>query len=373
MRILQFGDIHFLHPNTPTHHITSNFLHYLHQYDNVPIDLLVITGDVFDRSVSFNDPSISDVFSWFFQVALWCARKGTYLRILEGTPSHDDKQARHFGEIIASAQIPINYKYIDTVSVEVIPELDLSILYVNDEYHPDTEVTLRDAKDRIREAGLVQVDIAVMHGVFNYQLPPVATKAPRHSEAEYLALVKHYIFIGHHHTHTVYDRIIAAGSFDRLSHGQEEPKGFIDATIKTGNDSFYFIENTRAFQYLTLCPKSKHMEGVSKEINKAISRLKMGAHLRLKLPKDHPAWVGFNVLRQEYSFYNLTKIGIDEVEDVGPIRLVEEMDIPNYIPVTITETNIISLILEEAIRRKPTIDVDKMKHHLTAYIGDKDV
>lgn len=372
MRILTFGDIHFLHPNTPTQHICSNFLNYIHQYDNVPVDMLIITGDIFDRSVAFNDPAVTDVISWFFEIALWCAKKGTYLRILEGTPSHDDRQARHFGEIITNAKIPVNYAYVDTVSVEVVKELDISILYVNDEYHPDTEVTLRDAKDRIRDAGLAQVDIAVMHGCFNYQLPPAATKAPRHNEAEYLSLVKHYIFIGHHHTHTVYDRIIAGGSFDRLSHGQEEPKGFIDATIKTGNDSFYFIENTNAFQYVTLSPKSKNMEGVSKEIAKAISKLKMGAHLRLKLPKDHPAWVGFNVLKQEHSFYNLTKIGIDEDDNAGPIRLVEDLVIPNYIPVTITQSNIVSLILEEAIRRKPTVNIEQMKEHLSAYIGDKD-
>ena len=373
MRILSFSDIHFLHQRTPTQHIVDNFIHYLSQYDNVPVDMLVIGGDVFERDVPFNDPDVTKVFGWIFEVALWCAKKGTYLRILEGTPSHDAFQARHFGEIIGNAKIPVNYAYIDTVTVEKIPELDISILYVNDEYHPDTNVTLSDVKDRMKEAGLCQVDIAVMHGFFNFQLPPAATKTPRHDEVSYLSLVKHYIFIGHHHTHAVYDRIIANGSFDRLAHGQEEPKGFVDATIKTGSDSFYFIENTKAFSYITITPKSKHIEGVAKEISKVISHLKIGSHVRLRLPKDHPAWVGFNVIKQQYEFYHLTKIGIDEVDEYAPVRIVQDMDIPSYIPVTITQSNIVSLILEEAQRRNPDIDLDKMKKHLITYVGEKDV
>ncbi len=370
MRILEFSDIHFLHPRTPTRHIVDNFLHYLHQYDNVPVDLVIIAGDVFDRDVSFNDRDITDVIGWFFEVALWCAKKNATLRVLEGTPSHDAAQARHFGEMIGNARIPVDYRYIDTVMVEKIPHLDLSILYVNDEYHPDTEVTLRDAKAAIKDANLTQVDIAVMHGCFNYQLPPAASKAPRHNESEYLSLVKHYIFIGHHHTHSVYDRIIASGSFDRLSHGQEEPKGFIDATIKTGEDSFYFIENEKAMQYLTLTPRSKTMEGVSKEIKRAISTLQMGSFLRLRLPTDHPASVGFNSLKRDYEFYYLSKIGMDE-DNEDPVRVIEDMDIIQYIPVTITENNIIPLILEEAIRRNPQIDPDKMRDHLGFYIGVK--
>ena len=94
-------------------------------------------------------------------------------------------------------------------------------------------------------SGLTKVDYAVMHGQFDYQLPKHITGMPRHDSQKYLDIVKHYIFIGHIHTHSVYDRIIAQGSFDRLTHGQEEPKGYV-VSIVDDEEKISSLRNTYA-------------------------------------------------------------------------------------------------------------------------------
>ena len=61
------------------------------------------------------------------------------------------------------------------------------------------------------------------------------------------------IFIGHVHKSSQYGRIIAQGSFDRLSHGEEDPKGHMRATRKTdGTHDIVFIENKKAKKYITI-------------------------------------------------------------------------------------------------------------------------
>ena len=102
-----------------------------------------------------------------------------------------------------------------------------------------------------------EVDIAIMHGQFHYQFPRIKLDSS-HDEQEYLNMVKHYIHIGHIHTHSSYDRIIAQGSFDRIAHGEEENKGCVVAKIDTTNrenDEWMFLVNDKAMRFITLnCP-----------------------------------------------------------------------------------------------------------------------
>ena len=64
--------------------------------------------------------------------------------------------------------VPCDFKYIDSVCVEYIEKLNLNVLYVPDNWSANPDITLADVKKAIAEKGLVEVDIAIMHGCFGY-------------------------------------------------------------------------------------------------------------------------------------------------------------------------------------------------------------
>ena len=52
---------------------------------------------------------------------------------------------------------------------------------------------------------------------------------------------------------SIQERIVAAGSFERLAHGEEEPKGYLVAKDRT----YTFIPNTDAYIYKNITLRSK--------------------------------------------------------------------------------------------------------------------
>ena len=94
--------------------------------------------------------------------------------------------------------------------------------------------------------GIDKVDFAIMHGSFPHQLPP-HIKVPMHDPNRYLSIVKYIVVIGHIHKPSVHERIYTPGSFDRISHGEEEPKDILDL-IYLSDDTWNveFIENVNS-------------------------------------------------------------------------------------------------------------------------------
>ena len=126
------------------------------------------------------------------------------------------------------------------------------MLYVPDKCRPTAEAVARDVQALFDEQGVEQVDIGMMHGMFKYQLGTIPMNNQVHEERFYLDKVKNFISIGHVHTYSTYERIVAQGSFDRLTHGQEEPKGAVLFTRVDGEWSYRFVENTKAKKYVDL-------------------------------------------------------------------------------------------------------------------------
>lgn len=348
---LTISDIHLGHKRNKAKDIIKNLDTYFDDYSVKSqfskVDVIFIAGDLFDRLLMFSDKDVDLIYLWLSRLMRFCLRFNIKLRILEGTPSHDWKQSANALSLHALTP-ELDFKYVQTLCIEHMPDFDCHILYIPDEWNASTDVTLQQVKVLLKEANLTQVDIGVFHGSFGYQLPAAAVNAPRHSEAEYLSIVRHYITIGHIHVFSVFERILAQGSFDRISHNEEEPKGGILFNIsETKGNSFTFIENKGAKIFRTVLLKSKDLDKSLRQIAKEVSNIPDDSYVRIKATKDHPLYVAFDELMIRFPMITFSKSNIEDEADEENIVKTAVSLVKEYTPIAINRDNIVNLIMLE--------------------------
>ena len=347
-KILVVSDIHLGNKRTKTSKIITNLRSCLFKKENQDIKVMFLAGDVFDTLLKLNDPDLVDIKVFIKDLLTFCNIFKIKLRILEGTPSHDWKQSLLFITLADLLQLrDLDIKYIDTIHVEIIKDLNMSVLYIPDEIQPTTDKTLAIAKTVIANSGLDKVDIAIMHGQFDYQLPAHIKKIPRHSSDEYLALVKKAIFIGHVHTFSMYKRIIAQGSFDRLSHNEEEKKGYVVANIRENDFDVFFVENENARKYITIDCSEMDLDKLFITIKQTVSSIEPTSAIRIKASHNHPIFSNMKLLfdiSPTISWTKLIKDQESDKEEENNIFDVSDSYI-NYSPVSITPDNIVELLI----------------------------
>lgn len=291
IRMGVLSDVHLGHDNTPTQSIANNIIRYfLSSPEVASSNIMFISGDLLDQLVDLSSSASLDIYSIMTTIIRYCSDRGIKLRILKGTPSHDYDQNQHFIGIAIANGIPVDIKYASTLSIEYIEEWDINILYVPDEWRREHSDTLLEVKALMIEKGIEHIDIAIMHGMFEQQVQK-NWGIPTHDSKEYLALVKGLIFIGHDHRHQNYGRIVIPGSFDRLNHGEEYPKGFLTATLN--NDYSYtvkFNENKGAKKYIALKMTKHDTESALSYIADKISLMDRPASIKL-IVSDHIAYL----------------------------------------------------------------------------------
>ena len=213
------GDLHLGHSRTPTLHTLVNLKVWIRGVLN-KIKVLFFTGDVFDKLLTYPSHESIEITLFIKWILYKCSKHNVVLRVLEGTRSHDWRQSHMFETVKGSTDV----KWVSEVSIEYIPALDMNVLYVPDEANRWCKETLTQVHELLIEHKLEQCDIAMMHGVFKYQL---SLLPDTHTQAEYEAIVKYTIYIGHIHTRVVSGKIEPPGSFERLAHNEEEDKGAI--------------------------------------------------------------------------------------------------------------------------------------------------
>lgn len=350
LRIASTSDIHLLHKRVPTSWIIDNLNRHLTcEAVMSDIDLLILAGDVFDGLAAFNSEDVPLVEAWVARVILLAKRFGVTVRILEGTRSHDRAQSEVFLTIkaIMEPQIgEVDLKWVRGVEVECIERWGLDILYVPDDWKHDTADTLVDAKKAIHDAGLTQVDIAIMHGQFRYQLPHQVKDHLCHNEEEYLALVRYLIFIGHVHTHRPKGRIIPHGSFDRLVHGEEEDKGYVRAELFPGEPYDWtceFVVNEGAKVFKTIDCMHESVEDNIRHIDSRVADLPNLSYVRVRTTRTNAILQNLDAVKRRWPTYMWTDPKIlDEAEDEPDIVPVQD----TYVPINITAENIKQLVME---------------------------
>ena len=123
----------------------------------------------------------------------------------------------------------------------------------------------------MKDLNIEQVDLAMMHGNFKYQLPMPSIHM--HTEEDYLSIVRYYICINHIHTASVYGRILAPGSFDRMAHGEEEDKGY----------RIYSTENNKDTEFVVLNSNEKFITLNEEEANRRVLKLSGGQQQRVAI------------------------------------------------------------------------------------------
>ncbi len=351
------SDIHLAHPRTNTYHIIKNLRQAFPDTEETgKLDILFFAGDVFDRLMSLPQDEVDAIQEWIADILLICAKRNIVVRVLEGTPSHDWRQSKQFVNVNRTLSTPANLKYVDTLSIEVIEELGgLSVLYVPDEWNADAGVTWQQVQELLSIHGLDKVDVACMHGSFDYQLPIESAK--NHNHEAYLSIVRHFIGIGHVHIRTErslprYSSVILAqGSFDRLSHGEEAAKGHYRACISSqGKNYHWFVENNGARLYKTLDCREMDTDQVL-EILESYENEPDDSCFRLMIARGTPVQHGLKDLRKRFPQFRITT----QMDDLKPQEKIDlaHVELPKVKPISITPTNIGHLVSERLKRFIP--------------------
>ena len=346
--ILNISDIHLGHNKNHTKDIVNNLLTMI--LENMKlikkyVKLLVLTGDEFDRLLTMMNNDSRIIMSFFMKLAAICKANNIIIRCIEGTNSHSYGQMKIIETAVKNSNMDVDFVYYSDLAIEYIPSLDLNVLYIPDELNGNNAAkTLKQVKELLKSKHLEQVDIALMHGAFGYQLP--ATLESNHSEKDYLAIVKHFIFIGHVHKHSAFKKILAAGSPDRMAHGEEEDKGIVFALINKSNpklNSYKFLVNKYAKTFLTIKVINDDFKELITTASKILKSLRPDSHVKFEVEEKNNV-IKNNIIELKKMFpkINFTEDKITkEAITIFNHKITKVKHIESF---SITKDNIISLI-----------------------------
>lgn len=348
--ILHLTDIHFGHNKVSTLHIAGNITTMI--LDNERdiaknIDILFLGGDEFEDLLTVDSEDFKVAIDFFVFLSKFCARNKIKIRCIEGTNSHSYKQMKTVASVIMS-EPNIDFKYIEDLDIEYIPDLDINVLYVPDELNGNnSEITTKQIKKLLFSKKIEKVDVAVTHGFYTYHLPMVKSKSA-HIEEEFLSFTKHFIYNGHIHTHSVYDRIITTGGPDRTRHGEEEDKGMIFSIIDTkdsNKDMYRFIVNKNAKIFKTIKVETDSLIELKELLKKELRNIPRESYIRLHVT-DENNLIKNNLLELKKTFkhYIFTEEKISKSKiSIMDNKLLEKKTIET---INIDRNNIIPLIMD---------------------------
>ena len=231
-------------------------LNFLNVLEGKKVDMIVFGGDMFHSIITMNYSTSHIVLMFMEEVVDLCRRNGIkYVRIIQGTMSHDNNQLHNFN--IFENQSDVDFKIIMSVSAEKLPN-GIRILYVPEEYMENQD-EYYDQYLRVHK----YYDFIFGHGMFKEvafeaknQLSEVTmSKAPVFDSKVFINSCRGPIYFGHIHTQTtIRDHIYYPGSFSRFKHGEELDKGWILCmySIKSHRYIQEFIVNNMAPIYTTV-------------------------------------------------------------------------------------------------------------------------
>lgn len=347
LNIASIGDIHLNHKRTLTREIIRNLTSaFPDNKETAELDYIFITGDVFDSLVNLDNPVIWEIKGWVFNLLNLCKKHNIKLRIVKGTPSHDWNQSKLFPEINTQAKIGADLKYFDELTIDIEDDTGISCLYVPDEWDLP-ERTFSQIKKKLGELNLDSVDFAIMHGAFEHQLPSFV-KGPRFINQDYLDIVKRYIFVGHIHQSSIYERILAAGSFDRLAQNEEDRKGhfrlFIDDEF---GDRINFVVNAEAKVYRKIRVGSMSISDILTYVNKELEDVTDQSYIELVADESNPILSNFDIVKNLRPGIHWSKSSVQLEKE--KLEIEESVDDAAYVPLVITNNNLKELLEQKMI------------------------
>ena len=234
--------------------IRENMMTYL--YPRIPeADLLVVGGDIFDTSLGLSEDHANVIISVFIEILRLAHQHGVTVQILRGTYSHDRNQCKIFETLYKKGHYTNSFKYVDILSCEYIESLDLKVLYIPDDLPYKSSESCLDAIHKLlNDMNWAKFDYVFLHGYFRHRLPERIPRLPKctFTIEQFKDIVSRYVVCAHVHTGDITENVIYNGSFERLAHGEEEPKGYIFITDDRKHAKIEFVENKHATKFMTL-------------------------------------------------------------------------------------------------------------------------
>lgn len=339
-KALWSSDQHTLHPHTPTRNILSNMDKFYYRDNNLSeINLNVFGGDMFHDLAPANDPDMILVQRWAKKHFQICHDNKVHTRILEGTSSHDWQQPEIL-EILKPKDSPY-IKYINKLTVEFIPDLDIWVLYVPDNFGKITTESIYEmALEEMSKNDITQVDFIFLHGGFKFQLPPIADKhGTLYDELKWSKLAKKAIFSGHIHKPGQKHNIYCSGSFDRISYGEMHAKGAYKFSFNKENFFAEFWENVDAqiYDYLDITTETTAKELRNILNNYIAKRPKPKTHIKVRNGLSEIVVPLVNDFKETYPQYIFETDNVKE----GNIEIDDSLYSPEaYKGVSLTKENL---------------------------------
>ena len=344
LNIASISDIHLGHRQTPTRKIIENLYRAFPDTEATgELDLIIFGGDLFDGPLAHHSDDAILIQLWLFDFLKLCAKRDIVVRVLEGTRSHDWKQNAWFDVVKTISQLDVDVRYVSDLSIEYIERFDIRVLYVPDEWRPETDQTWLEVNQLLKEKALEHVDFTVLHGAFAEQLPEQAN-VPKHHSDRYESITRYRVLAGHIHQRWVHGRILGNGSFDRLVHGDEGAKGHWRIRVTDSEVSARFIENRHAMLYRTLKVSGLPMDEVLTKIDQETAQYPEGSQVRLQCTSTDPVVNAMDVVKKRYRQFVWSVKTTDRKETQAKL-LVDHRPRTKHVP--ISESNIRQLLTEQ--------------------------
>lgn len=343
LKVVALSDIHLGHRTTKAEDTIAGLNKSIP--DNISsqeIDIIFLAGDIFDEALMHNDEDVHLIQLWMSNLLRICKKYDIVLRVLEGTPSHDRNQSKHFVTLNEIGKFGVDLEYVNVLSIRSIGKFGLQILYIPDEWGSGTDDNWKEVNKLLQKHGLEKVDFCIMHGMFEYQLPK-HLDFPHHISERYLSITKHYIFIGHVHTPSKFKRILVPGSFDRCCQGEEENKGHWEVTVYPDErvDEIKHVTNHLATIYKRIDCRGLELTEALKSLE-FVSELRENSSIEIYCHRGSDISTSIDTLRALYPGIRFKyKIEKDESETVGDLDLGDK-----YQAIELTKSNLQSLLIE---------------------------
>lgn len=341
--VASVSDVHLGHRQTPTKQILTNLRQAFPNSEATgELDAAFIVGDLFDGPLPHYSDDAVLIQLWIYDFIRMAAERDIIVRVLEGTRSHDWKQNIWFNVVKRISQLDVDVKYISELSIEYIPKLDIHVLYVPDEWRPETDQTWMEVKQLLAEKNLEQVDFTLIHGAFAEQMPEQAN-CPKHLAERYQSITRKKVFAGHIHQKWSFGNILGNGSFDRLGHGEEDSKGHWRVRYQNGNEKVWHVENRGAMIYKTIRCNKLPVEEALIKIEREVASLPDGSQVRIEARQADAIINSLDLLKKKYRQFVWT-VKTSDKKDAQAKLLVDHR--PKIKGIPITASNIRQLIEE---------------------------
>ena len=268
MNVFIISDIHLGNPKLNSLEHINEIRKFIKQHMEriKESDIFIIAGDTFDKLLSLGVET-NIIFNFFKDLDTLLFKHDVDMVILEGTLSHDYRQAATLASIFRNA----TYTYVDNISVHTIKGMD--ILFVPDSLPLTTSEYTEATISALADKDIDKVPLAIMHGMFKHHIDIPTVEV---LDQDFYSTISDIVVIGHNHRYQQWNNIYTPGSLSRDRQGEEDLKGGL--FISDGKVTRLINDHTREYVTYDLSDFKHNNEFIRK-----VSKLhKVGTELLIK-------------------------------------------------------------------------------------------